>query len=481
MGLMFNIYLIFQLVVSNTYNGAGDSRLKSGSTSGDNQLSIVDSNKGGHISISGIRDKEYLFASSFNSTQDHNRMKSLSRIVGLLITLYILFDLQLVLAIDTCEQSGSVIELSMMDGIQKINKTKIIIELYIQGLALIIIAAQNYYHYNQQNSTFSELYLILLTNILGISALLASNDWQATIISWELFNLSLYLLVSLNSFSESSLSASQKYFLLSALSTAFLLQGVAIIYYTVGSTNYDNISISIAQLIHINDSHIQSTMGTASTSPLFQSAFFNPLGLISIAFMLILITLLFKLSAAPLHNWAPDLYDGLHTNISTWMIIIPKITVLSLLFFLSKDLFLLSNLYDGSLLSHSLNNISTSAQHIGTSNPFELLLLITGTLSLLVGTIALNNQWKVKRFFAYSGVSHVGFILLALYCYDLHSYLIYFIIYGITTFNIFGILLILSQYQGKEIKYITQQTGISGVNPFIGIAFAINQLSLAGI
>jgi len=78
--------------------------------------------------------------------------------------------------------------------------------------------------------------------------------------------------------------------------------------------------------------------------------------MISFAFMLILITFLFKLSAAPLHNWAPDVYDGLQTNISTWMIIIPKITVLSLLFFLSKDLLILGavNIPDGSL--HYLSN-----------------------------------------------------------------------------------------------------------------------------
>jgi len=61
----------------------------------------------------------------------HNKMKSLSRIVQLLVVLYILFDLQFILAIDTCELSGSVIELSIMDGIYKINKAKLVIELYI--------------------------------------------------------------------------------------------------------------------------------------------------------------------------------------------------------------------------------------------------------------------------------------------------------------------------------------------------------------
>jgi NADH-ubiquinone oxidoreductase chain 2 len=294
MGLVFNIYIIFLLIVSNTY-------------SFNNIYKFV------------LTSKEKLYS----ITQDNNKMKSINRIVQLLMILYILFNLQFIFAIDTCELNGSIIELSIMDGIYKINKTKLIIELFIFLIAYLIIIAQNYYYYNQTNSTFSEIYLILLTNILGISTLLYSNDWLVTIISWELFNLSLYLLVSLNSFSESSLSASLKYFLLSALSTAFLLLGIAIIYYIIGSTNYDNIYISISQLIQLSNT--------------------NTLMSVNFAFFLIVVTFLFKLSAAPLHNWAPDLYDGLHTNISIWMIIIPKITVLSLLFFLSKDLLLLSN------------------------------------------------------------------------------------------------------------------------------------------
>lgn len=154
------------------------------------------------------------------------------------------------------------------------------------------------------------------------------------------------------------------------------------------------------------------------------------------------------------------------------MIIIPKVSMLFLLMILSQNFLLLSHLFDG-LHIPPLLSLSTYS--------FEFLLFFSGSLSLFIGTVALNNQWKIKRFFAYSGVSHVGFILLALYCYDLHSYLLYTIIYGITTFNIFAILLILSQYQGKEILYISQLTGISGLNPFLSIALAVNLLSLAGV
>jgi NADH-quinone oxidoreductase subunit N len=101
----------------------------------------------------------------------------------------------------------------------------------------------------------------------------------------------------------------------------------------------------------------------------------------------ILFTLLFKLSAAPFYQWAPDLYENIETKITKWMIIIPKLTVLSFLYFLT-----------------------TSSSFLLTSYNIQYILLISGSLSLLIGSIALNNQWYIKRFFAYSGISHIGFM-----------------------------------------------------------------------
>ena len=110
----------------------------------------------------------------------------------------------------------------------------------IMSVGGIIIYAQN-------NVFKAETYIILLTNLLGITFLLHSNDWILTIISWEIFNMSLYLLVSLRSENEAGLSASLKYFLLSALSTTLLLLGVCILYYKTGSTNYEIINISLIE------------------------------------------------------------------------------------------------------------------------------------------------------------------------------------------------------------------------------------------
>ena len=215
------------------------------------------------------------------------------------------------------------------------------------------------YNYNYLTKISGESYLIFLTNLLGITAVISSNDMIFTIINWELFNFSLYLIVSINSYSESSLSNALKYFILSAFSTAFFILGISIIYYFTGSTHYDAIMLNFSQ-----DSN----------------------SFMDVACILILFTFLFKLSAAPFYHWAPDLYDGLNTNISIWMMIIPKITILSLLYLL-KDILIIK---------------STS-----------IFLFISGIFSLIIGSLALTQQWNIKRFFAYSSISHIGFILLA--------------------------------------------------------------------
>jgi len=100
-------------------------------------------------------------------------------------------------------------------------------------------------------------------------------------------------LVSIHSSSEAALSAAIKYFLLSALTTTFLLLAVALLYALTGGTHYDNLSVSM-----INKES-----------------------------MLMLVTFLFKLGGAPFHNWAPDLYDGVPTTITAWMTHVPKFAV----------------------------------------------------------------------------------------------------------------------------------------------------------
>lgn len=315
-GLIINLYLVFLFTSRNSMSF--------------NTNFKVDTNK--------IKNKNYWLS---NVHFDQNRLELLNRITILLLLSYKIFELDFY-------QTGF-FELSLLDGILKISNTKSLINLSIFIITIKLLQLQLNYNYNNKTKITGEIYLIFLTNILGITLLLSSNDWIFTIISWELFNFSLYLLVSLNSYSESSLSAAQKYFLLSAFSTGFLLLGLSIIYYLTGSTHYDAI--------------------LTSTKILSGDL------LLIFAIILILFTFLFKLSAAPFYHWAPDLYDGLNTNISIWMMIIPKITVFSLIYLL-MDFLIIPGYTD-------------------------IFLLISGILSLIIGSGALAQQWNIKRFFCF--------------------------------------------------------------------------------
>lgn len=353
---------------------------------------------------------------------------TLKRISVLLIQSYIVFNIGLLSEI----QSFSLV---FQDGMIKITETSILKTSFLFIVSILIL--QNQSNINQINDMGgkTEKYIILLTNIQGITFLINSNDWILTIISWELFNMSLYLLVSLKSESEAGLSASLKYFLLSALSTTFLLLGVCIQYYKTGSTNYEIINTAVIE---------QQRNG--------QDLY------IEISISLILFTILFKLSAAPFYQWAPDLYENIETKVTMWMIIMPKLAVLCFLYSLSHFFSLFLEL--------------SSIQQI---------LMTSGTLSLFVGCIALNNQWYIKRFFAYSGISHVGFMLLALACLAPQGYLFYMFVYGITTINIFTIFIILSEYLGRDVKMIQDLSGTFRHHPYLSLALALNLFSLAGV
>jgi NADH-ubiquinone oxidoreductase chain 2 len=261
-------------------------------------------------------------------------------------------------------------------------------------------------------------------------------------------------LVSINYVkSVSALSASLKYFLLSALSTGLFLLGVFLIYAVTGSTQYDAVATVF----------VYESDNTALIA----------------ASILILGSILFKLAAAPLHNWAPDLYDAVPTIITMYMMVIPKVCVLVFLLILS-----LEGLFDGQLYLNSLSFIEASEKRLSLATHYydtSSILIFSAISSLIIGSLGLFHQSRIKRFLTYSGISHLGFILIALYCNDFHSYLMYTMIYAITSVNIFLILIIISDLRIKlKIVYITQLVTLFQLNPFLSIAFALSILSLAG-
>jgi NADH-ubiquinone oxidoreductase chain 2 len=256
--------------------------------------------------------------------------------------------------------------------------------------------------------------IIILFSILGSSLLISTSNLLSMYLSIELQSFGLYILTSLFKNNKLATSAGLKYFLIGGLASCIILLGTAIIYFYTGLTNLDSIYSIIS--VFINENEINLLQG------------------IILGFVLLIIGFLIKLAAAPLHFWAPDVYDESPTIITTWLTIMPKIAIL---------IFLL-NIMMG---VQSYNNIYESIKLI-TISSIELknLLLLVSLFSLIIGSIVGLNQFKLKRLLAFSTISHTGFLLLALAInseQSIESFLFYIIQYSLTNLNTFLIILAL--------------------------------------
>lgn len=232
------------------------------------------------------------------------------------------------------------------------------------------------------------------------------------------------------------------------LSSAFILLGTAIIYSYTGITQFENIySLIQVNLFNINDG-------------------------ITWGMLFIGVGFLFKVAAAPLHNWAPDVYDGVPTIITIWLTTIPKI---SLLIFLLEIQSGMQGNYNS--LSIIINSVDFDI--------WKNLLLICSIISLIIGTIVGLSQYRIKRLFAYSTISHIGFILLALSInteQSVESFIFYIAQYSITNINLFLILLAFGYINKiKDIEFIHELQGQFKINPLLAISISICLFSIAGI
>ena len=302
--------------------------------------------------------------------------------------------------------------------------------------------------------TIGEYPVIIIFSLLGGSLLMASNDLVSMYLSIELQSFSLYILASIYRDSESATFAGLKYFLLGGLSSGLVLLGSSLVYGFSGLTNFDmiyifllandNIVSSLAEWNNINISFLhEASLPSVSLLGLGTSEL--SLLILQVALLIIFIGFLFKIAAAPFHNWAPDVYDGVPTKVTAWLTIVPKISILLFLLTLKtkvgfqlNDMDYLDTILQSNILGLNKDNFLWIFQ-ISSS-----LLIISASLSLVIGTLLGLAQPKIKRLFAYSTVGHIGFILLALAVFSeesVESFIFYIIQYTITNINIFFIIL----------------------------------------
>lgn len=272
-----------------------------------------------------------------------------------------------------------------------------------------------------------EYILFILFAILGSFVLISSDNFLTAFIGLELQSLSLYLMAAFNTKNLKSNEAGIKYFSLGALSSGFLLFGISMIYYDTSSFYMQNLN--------------------------------NFTTISEIGLSLILISLFFKVSAAPFHIWTPDVYEGSPTISTLFFASLPKFASLIFLFRVYQEL------------------------NISGIQSLNYIFQIVCAISLLVGVYGAITQKVIKRLLAFSSINHIGFMLLGIMCYQFMSegtLFFYLIIYLITTFGIFAVLLNLRTVEGEFTK-ISQLNGLRFTSNSKSISMLVFFFSLAGI
>lgn len=279
-----------------------------------------------------------------------------------------------------------------------------------------------------------EVYALLLFSLVGGIAMLGFGNLTMLFLGLELLSIPMYVLAGSDKRNLLSNEASLKYFLMGAFASSFLLFGITLIYGASGTFDL----VELSRYVGAN---------TTSLPALF-----------SAGIVLLLIAFSFKVSAAPFHFWAPDVYDGSPTMVTMFMATIVKIAAFGT--FLK-------------LFSLAFFPIAPS---------YALILAVLAALTMTVGNLSAIFQNSFKRMMAYSGVAHAGYLLLGLLVANKaanSAVLFYGMSYGIATITAFSVLLLV--YYSTNSEDSEAFKGLAKRNPLLAIAATIAMLSLAGI
>jgi NADH-quinone oxidoreductase subunit N len=282
---------------------------------------------------------------------------------------------------------------------------------------------------------FGEYYTLLLLATAGMALMASAADLIVLFLGLELMTLSTYVLIGIKRESLRSNEAAIKYFLLGGFSSAFLLYGIALVYGLTGTTQIEAVAALLAE---------GGEVGGA-------------LVLIPLTFMVVGFG--FKISVAPFHMWAPDVYEGAPTPVTAFLSVGSKIAGFAAL---------------GRVLSVAFRPVPEM---------WTTLLIGLAVLSIGLGSILALTQTNVKRMLAYSSIAHAGFALLGVIAGDrngLSSMMVYLIIYGLMNLGAFAIVIALRS-RGVAGEELEEYEGLAKVHPVASALMLVFLFSLAGI
>ena len=300
----------------------------------------------------------------------------------------------------------------------------------IAAILVLFIAAE----FSDRIVAAPEYYSLILFALSGMLFAASSNDFAMLFVSIELITITFYVLVSFQRSKLASLEAGVKYLILGALSSAFMIFGIALIWGTTGKLNFTEL---------------------AAVTPQFADDKIFLLGV-----LLVLVGLGFKIAAFPFQIWAPDVYQGAPAPTTAFLAVGSKAAGFVLL----------------------LRVLFTAVPSVVHTHAWANLLIVISGITILYGNLCALPQQNIKRLFGYSSISHAGYLLLgvaALNASGQAAILYYLAGYLFTVLAAFLVIaLVLRQLDTEDIS------GLAGLNqrsPLLAATMTISMVSLGGI
>lgn len=313
------------------------------------------------------------------------------------------------------------------------NITRVFDIVFLLAAILAALLAADYLDRERLQS--GEFYALLMWATVGMMMMAKGLDLLVVILGLELLSICIFILVGFHRRIPVSNEASLKYFLMGAFATGFILYGTALFYGATQSTNFAVMSRWFA---------------TADAS--------NPL--LTVAFVLLMAGLGFKLAVAPFHGWAPDVYQGAPSPVAGWLSVAPKAATLI-----------------------ALIRIFAAMNPVIHQAAWMTMVAALAILSMIIGNAVAIAQRDLKRMLAYSGIAHVGYMLIALIAGGTDSVAaiaVYTVTYALMNIGAFGVVSMLAKNQNDP-QTLDDIAGLGFRRPFAGVALMVCMFSLSGL
>ena len=297
--------------------------------------------------------------------------------------------------------------------------------------AIVLVMGQDYA--SKRDMLKFEYPLLVALSVVGMMVMVSAGSLLTLYMGLELQSLALYVIAAFRRDNARSTEAGLKYFVLGALSSGLLLYGSSLVYGFAGTVKFEGI--------------MQATQGENLSTGLL-------LGLV-----FVISGMAFKVSAAPFHMWAPDVYEGAPTPVTAFFATAPKMAAMGLFARVVHDAF------------------------GGVIGDWQQIVAVLSVVSMFLGSVAAIGQRDIKRLMAYSSIAHMGFALMGLasgIAFGVQAMLIYMTIYVTMNIGMFAFILSMER-EGQPISDIAALNMYSKQEPLKALCVGALMFSMAGV